>query len=152
MGTMKILVDADSCPPQIREIVARAAARLRVQAVFVANRRIPFPGNDYVSGVIVPAGEGRADRSIREKTDPGDLVVTRDIPLAALLVEAGAVVINDRGTVYTAENVRERLSLRDFSLELIKSGVQVERKDRFGRKEVQAFAAAFDRELTKALR
>jgi uncharacterized protein YaiI (UPF0178 family) len=149
---MKILVDADSCPPQVREIVARAAARVRVPAVYIANRRIPFPGNDFVTGIVVPAGQGAADRSILEKTEPGDLVVTRDIPLAKLLVDAGAVVINDRGTVYTRENVGERLSLRDFSLDLIRSGIPVEQKDRYGGREVRSFAAAFDRELTRAVR
>jgi uncharacterized protein YaiI (UPF0178 family) len=97
----------------------------------------------------VQTGEGRADAYIKEQVGPQDLVITRDIPLAAELVELGLVVVNDRGDLYTRENVRERLSLRNFMKELREVGLYESPLKEFGKKEVKAFAATFDRILTQ---
>jgi uncharacterized protein YaiI (UPF0178 family) len=149
---MTVWVDADSCPSRVREIVTRAAARRGVAAIFVANRRIPLPKNKKVSSVVVPAGADSADAHISERAEPGDLVITRDIPLAAELVEKNVRVINDRGDVFTAENIRERLSVRNFMKDLRDSGLFESSSGGFGPREIRLFSDAFDRELTKMLK
>lgn len=148
---MKILVDADSCPQPVREIIARAAVKRGVKAVFAANRQIPLPEADLVEMVVVEKGEGVADRWIIDQAESGDLAVTRDIPLAAELVEKQIVVINDRGAHFTPENIRERLSIRNLMKDFREAGIMPEKESSFGRREIQQFAAAFDRELTRLL-
>jgi len=147
---VRVWVDADSCPRPVREIVARAAVRRRIETLFVANRPLPDAGGPSISFVEVGKGEGEADDYIIAQAAAVDLVVTRDIPLAAALVDRGLRVLNDRGELYTAENVGERLSVRDFMYELRSSGLSPERTGRFGGREAKAFADAFDRELARA--
>ncbi len=149
---MTVWVDADSCPQRVREIVIRAAARRGVPAVFVANRRIPLPKNGRVSAVVVPKGDDSADLHITDRAAPGDLVITRDIPLAAQLVEKNVRVINDRGDVFTAENIRERLSVRNFMKDLRDAGLYESPSGGFGPREIRLFSDAFDRELTRILK
>lgn len=149
---MTVWVDADSCPRQVRDIVVRAAKRTGVRAVFVANKKIPGIEGSGAEFVLCSAGADAADDRIVEEAAPGDLAVTRDIPLAARLVDARVPVVNDRGILYTAENVRERLSVRNFMMELNMSGIAPERINSYGPKEVKAFADGFDRELSRLLR
>jgi len=147
-----IWVDADSCPLRVRDIIGRAADRTGVTAVFVANRKIPLPPSTHVRMVVVEAVEGSADAYIVAHATRGDLAVTRDIPHAADLVERGVVALNDRGTIYTAENIRERLSVRDFMHDLRASGVDAPERSRFGPKEIALFAQSFDKTLSARLR
>lgn len=146
---MTIYVDADSCPVKVREIVCRAAGRREIQSIFVAARTIPLPQSKYVSLVEVESGPDAADNEILARVGSKDMVITRDIPLAALLVERGVLVLNDRGDVYTSENIRPRLSERDFMAELRSMGLESMKDRSYGQKELQAFASAFDRELTR---
>ena len=141
---MRILVDADSMNVRIRQIIAKAATRVGIDAHFVSNSPVPLPGGN-VSSAIVPDAD---DELVRVAT-ADDIAVTRDVPLAARLVEIGTVVLNDRGDRWTAENVRERLSYRDFAKELRDSGVMTERGRSFGPREIQGFANALDRELVR---
>ena len=99
---MKIFVDADACPAAVKEIVVRAAQRLAVTAIFVANKTIRLPASRHVSTVRVAMGLDVADGYIAKAAEAGDLAITADIPLAAALVARGAVVLDPRGTVYTA--------------------------------------------------
>ncbi len=149
---MKILVDADACPGPVKEIVIRAAERLAVSAIFVANKNIRLQPSRHVSSVRVAMGLDVADGYIARSASAGDLAITADIPLAAALVARGAVVLDLRGTVYTQENVGEALALRNFHQELRESGVETGGPGEFGAKQARAFAGAFDRELSKALR
>jgi uncharacterized protein len=151
---MKIWVDADSCPVRIREIICKASLKRNIPAVFVANREIPLPEYNpekpgTIERVVVSAGEGAADKYILENGQSGDLFITRDIPLAAELVEKGHKALNDRGVLYTEENVRERLSMRNFMTEMRQSGIQLEFHGKIGKKEIYDFSNAFDRELQK---
>ncbi|GAB4363861.1 MAG: DUF188 domain-containing protein [Spirochaetales bacterium] len=146
---MRVFIDADSCPVRVREIVCNAAKKRNFLAIFTANRPIPLPKNRNVRFIQVEKGEGTADAFIKEHVGAGDLVITRDIPLAAELVEQGPLVINDRGELYTRENVRERLSIRNFMKDLRDVGLYASPMGGFGRKEVKAFAATFDRILTR---
>ena len=149
---MRIFVDADACPAAIKEIVVRAAQRLAVSAIFVANKNIRLPPSPHVSTVRVAMGLDVADGYIAKSAEAGDLAITADIPLAAALVARGAVALDPRGTVYTAENVGEALALRNFHHELRDSGVVTGGPSGLGPKQARQFAAAFDRELSKALR
>jgi len=158
---MQILVDADSCPRQAREMALRFSHRLKIKIIFAANRRIPLiPDNGLIpeSGVIpesgaqmeiCPPGEGAADDRIVALARSGDLAITRDLPLAERLVEAGVAVIDDRGRVFTAENIRERRSVRDFVVNLAENGMDTERIASYGKKELNAFANSLDRELSR---
>jgi uncharacterized protein YaiI (UPF0178 family) len=150
---LKIWVDADAAPKDVKEIVFRAAQRLGISAVFVANRRISLPlDNAHVSAVWVQGGADIADRHILEHAEQGDIVVTADIPLAAELVAKAAVVLDPRGEVLDAENVRERLSFRDFMESLRGSGVETGGSAPWTPRDKQAFAAALDRLLAKSRR
>jgi uncharacterized protein YaiI (UPF0178 family) len=146
---VKIFVDADSCPKPARELVLRFSARTKIRAVFAANRPIPGIAGETVAMEICPPGEGAADNRIAELARSGDLAVTRDIPLAERLVKAGILVLDDRGRIYTAENIRERRSLRDFMVGLAENGLGAERISGYGKKELKAFAGSLDRELTR---
>jgi uncharacterized protein YaiI (UPF0178 family) len=149
---MRILVDADACPAAVKDIVVRAAQRLAVSAIFVANKTIRLAPSRHVSTVRVAMGLDVADGYIAKSAEAGDLAITADIPLAAALVARGAVVLDPRGTVYTAENVGEALALRNFHHELREGSVVMDGPSGFGPKQARQFAAAFDRELSKGMR
>ncbi|MDR2418652.1 MAG: DUF188 domain-containing protein [Treponema sp.] len=148
---MRIFVDADSCPRLTRLAVLRASARTGIQAVFVANRPIPGISSPTTLMELCPPGEGAADDRIVELARAGDLVITRDIPLAQRLVKASVMVMDDRGQEYTPENIRERLSLRDFMVGLAENGLGKDRVAQYGNKELKAFADSFDRILARML-
>lgn len=149
---MKIWIDADACPAAVKEIVIRAAERLRVEAVFVANKPITLPRSPLLRSVQVPKGLDVADTRIAADASKGDLAITQDVPLAAALVKKGVAVIDVRGEPVTEENVDERLSLRNFFQELRDGGVTTGGPSGFGPQDRQRFAASLDRELSRLLR
>ncbi|MGH7482089.1 MAG: YaiI/YqxD family protein [Longimicrobiales bacterium] len=149
---MRIWIDADAAPRDAKEIVFRASKRLRLETVLVANRRLQTPHHPFVSAVVVPGGPDVADAHIAEHADAGDVAITADIPLAAILVAKGVIVLDPRGERYTEENVGERLSVRDFMASLRGAGVDTAGARPYGQKEKQAFANALDRVLTAALK
>ena len=146
---LKIWVDADGCPRPVKEIVYRAAARLELETVLVANRPLATPKSMYVSSIVVSSGMDVADDWIAERVDVRDVVITADIPLAARIVERGATGISPHGEVYSEANVRERLSVRDFMHELREMGVQTGGPPPFSNRDKQNFANALDRILTR---
>ncbi len=149
---MEILVDADSCPRRLRTIIRKAAQRTHTRAVFVSDRKLSDAKGHSVENILVAHGSGDVDDFIAENVSAGDLVFTHDVPLAARVVERGAVAIDDRGNVYNKENIRERLSIRDAMMELREAGVTPAGGNTLGEREVRLFAGAFDRELTKLQR
>ena len=149
---MTIWVDADSCPIRVRQIIVKASFRLSLPAVFVANRDIPVPYHEFVSSIVTSTCEQSADTYIIAKAKPCDLVVTRDIPLATQLVEKGIAVINDRGTEFEKDSIRERLSIRNFMYEAQLFGIANEKVGQFGKKDVKKFSATFDKVLTRLIR
>ncbi len=150
---MQIWIDADAAPRDVKDLVFRAAKRLQVPAILVANQRLqPPPGNPMVSAVWVDGGPDVADQHIAAEAQAGDLVVTQDIPLAALLVPKGVAVLDPRGDEHTAETIRERLSIRDFMEQARTAGVVTGGPPPFDARAKQAFAAALDRVLTRLLR
>ncbi len=150
---MKLWLDADATPRDVKEICFRASDRHALQTVLVANQRLQLPvGYTHLSAVRVEGGPDVADRYIAEHAESGDVAVTADIPLAALLVPMGVVVIDPRGQEYTAESIGERLSVRNFMEGLRGAGVETGGHSPYGPREKQAFANALDRALIRALR
>lgn len=150
---MKIWVDADAAPREVKELVFRAAKRLQVETILVANQRLQPPaGNPLVTAVRVDGGPDIADQYIAEHAELGDLVVTQDIPLAALLVPRQIVVLDPRGEEHTAETIGERLSIRDFMDRVRLAGGVTGGPPPFDARARQAFAGALDRALTRLLR
>ena len=149
---MRLFVDCDSCPSQVREIIVKAAERTKCQSFFVANHKIPHGTNAFTHDIIVEEGKDKADDYIVEHATERDIAVTRDILLAERLVNNKVAVVNDRGNLYTAENIRERVSLRNYMLELAQNGLKTEESGTFGKKELYLFANAFDALITKKLK
>jgi uncharacterized protein YaiI (UPF0178 family) len=146
---MKILVDADSCPRDARELTLRCSRRRGIQVVFAANRPIPGISGENIVMEICPPGENAADDRLVELAAPGDLAVSRDLALAKRLLEKNAVVIDDRGRLFTLDNINELLSLRNFTVALAENGLGTERTANYGKKELKAFADSLDRQITK---
>ena len=153
---MKVWIDADAAPREVKEIVFKTAKRLSVETVLVANQWLTAPpGNPFVTVVRVNGGMDVADRHIAETAEPGDLAVTADIPLAARLIEKQVLVIDPRGEEYTEENIGDRLAVRDLMDGLRGTGMldQPAGGPRpYSPKDRQAFSATLDRVLTRALR
>jgi uncharacterized protein len=148
---MRIYVDADGFPRAAKDILIRAVLRWRVPVVFAANKPIRHEPSELISSLIVPEGPDIADDRIAELAAPGDLVVTADIPLADRVVAKGAFALNPRGKLYTKENIKDRLAMRDLLSELRDGGLMTGGPRFFGRKERQAFADQLDRFLIKSL-
>jgi uncharacterized protein YaiI (UPF0178 family) len=150
---MKIWIDADAAPRDVKEIVFRAARRLEIEAVLVANQWISTPiNNPWIRAVRVAGGPDVADHHIAEHAEAGDVAVTADVPLAARLVEKRVIVIDVRGQEYSEENVGERLAVRDFMDGLRGAGIETSGPRPYNPKDKATFAAALDRALTRAAR
>lgn len=147
MNATQIWVDADACPKVIREILYRAADRLHIQVTLVANQRLQVPRSRHIRSIQVAAGFDVADNHIAQHAQPGDLVITADIPLAAEVVAKGCQALNPRGDLYTADNVRQHLNMRDFMDNLRSSGIDTGGPSSFSQVERQAFANQLDRLL-----
>lgn len=149
---MKIWIDADGCPRDVKEVVLKASERRKVAVVLVANRDLKIPSSPLVTKLVVAHGVDVADERIVELVAAEDLVITGDVPLAAAVVAKGAVALGPRGELYTEENVRERLSVRDMMQELRSTGVLHGGPRGYSDVDKRRFADAFDRTLTQRLR
>lgn len=146
---MTIWVDADACPNVIKEVLYRAATRVALPLVLVANQPLRIPPSPLISTIQVPAGFDVADNEIVRRLQVGDLVITADIPLAAEVIEKGGHALNPRGELYTTDNIKQRLSMRNFMEELRGSGVETGGPATLGKNDRQAFANALDRFLAR---
>lgn len=151
MGSMTIWVDADACPNAIKEILFRAAGRVGVPLTLVANQPVKVPGSRYIRSIQVGAGFDVADNHIVQQAKEGDLVITADIPLAAEVIANGCLALSPRGELYTTENIRQRLNMRDFLDTMRSSGIDTGGPASFSRADRQAFANQLDRLLTKRI-
>jgi uncharacterized protein YaiI (UPF0178 family) len=141
---MKIWVDADACPKKIKEILFRAAIRTKIKLVLVSNHAISTPPSPFISKIQVIAGFDVADNKIIHNSEPGDLIITADIPLADAVINKHGMALNPRGEFYSKENIKERLSLRNFSADLRSSGVKTGGPIALTKNEIQRFANALD--------
>lgn len=149
MSLKQIWVDADACPKAIKEILYRAADRVSVQVILVANQPLQVPRSRHIRTIQVPGGFDVADNHIVQQLEEGDLVITADIPLAAEVISKGGLALNPRGELYTKENIRERLNMRDFMDTLRSSGVDTGGPASFSQTDRQAFANSLDRLLAR---
>lgn len=150
---LKVWIDADAAPREVKEVIFRAARRLKVETILVANQTMAQPNNaPTVSTVTVPHGANVADQYIAEHASSGDIVITADIPLASQLVEKQVAVIDPRGDEYHADNIASRLSMRDFMDDLRGAGSITGGSRPYNALDKKAFSATFDRLLTKSLR
>ncbi|MFI3309431.1 YaiI/YqxD family protein [Ewingella allii] len=147
---MQIWVDADACPNVIKEVLFRAAERTGMMVTLVANQIIRTPPSKFIRTLRVEAGFDVADNEIVKRTEPGDLVITADIPLAAEVIEKGGVALNPRGERYTNETIKERLNMRDFMDTMRASGVQTGGPPALNQRDRQQFANELDKWLQKA--
>lgn len=144
---MFIWVDADACPKVIKEVLYRAADREKVQITFVANQRLTVPPSAFLRTLQVSAGFDVADNEIVRRAQLGDLVITADIPLAAEVMEKGAIALNPRGERYSEATIRERLTIRDFMDTMRASGVQTGGPASLSQRDRQQFANELDKWL-----
>ncbi len=142
---MTIWVDADACPNVIKDILYRAAERMQMPLILVANQSLRVPASRFIRTLRVPAGFDVADNEIVRQCSAGDLVITADIPLAAEVIEKGAAALNPRGERYTVATIRERLMMRDFMDTLRASGIQTGGPDSLSPRDRQHFAAELDK-------
>ena len=142
---MTIWVDADACPVAIKEILYRAANRVEMPLVLIANQMLRVPASPWIKALQVPTGFDVADQRIVQEVLPGDLVITADIPLAAEVIAKGAIVIEPRGELMTAGNIQERLTMRNFMEGLRASGVETGGAKPLSAADRQAFANQLDR-------
>jgi len=148
---MQIWVDADACPGPVKEILFRSADRRSVQLTLVANHGMRIPKSPNIRLLQVEQGFDVADKFIAARVEPGDLVITADIPLAAEVVDNGGVALNPRGMLYDRENIREHLARRDFMEELRSTGQISGGPAALGKSDIQTFANSLDRYLTRVL-
>jgi uncharacterized protein YaiI (UPF0178 family) len=146
---MQIWVDADACPNEIKEILFRAANRMRIPLTLVANRLLRTPRSPYLKAIRVPRGFDKADRRIIQLMQPGDLVVTADVPLAADVVQNGGRALDPRGKLFTEENVQECLAMRDLADQLRSEGLDLGGPAPLGQSDRQAFGNRLDQILSR---
>lgn len=145
MDSKQIWVDADACPRVIKEILFRAADRAAVQVTLVANQSIQTPRSLHIRSVQVASGFDVADNYIVQQANAGDLVITADIPLASEVIDKGCLALNPRGELYTEDNIRQRLNMRDFMDTMRSSGIDTGGPPAFSQSDRMAFANQLDR-------
>ncbi|MEN8177679.1 MAG: YaiI/YqxD family protein [Pseudomonadota bacterium] len=146
---MQIWVDADACPNVIKEILFRAADRTQTPVILVANQPLRTPASKFITSIQVPGGFDVADNEIVRRLQQDDLVITADIPLAAEVIEKGGHAINPRGERYSKDNIKQRLTMRDFMDQLRGSGIDTGGPPALDQSDRQAFANQLDRFLAQ---
>ncbi|MDA8093320.1 MAG: YaiI/YqxD family protein [Betaproteobacteria bacterium] len=141
---MKIWVDADACPGVIKDILYRAADRAQVHLTLIANQMLRVPPSPWIRAIQVPSGFDVADQRIAQEAEAGDLVITADVPLAAQVIAKGAHVLDPRGELLDADNIQERLTMRNFMEGLRGSGVETGGPAAFSAADRRAFANRLD--------
>jgi len=145
---MKIWIDADACPVAIKEILFRAAERTGIHLTLIANQRIAVPRSRLIKSIQVASGYDAADNEIVKNSSPGDLVITSDIPLAAEIIEKQAIALSPRGELYTADNIKNRLTMRDFMDSLRSSGIDTGGPPPLNQGDRKTFADQLDKLLS----
>ncbi len=145
-------VDADACPGAIKDLLFRVAIRLKIETTLVANQGITIPKSELIKRITVPDGPDIADNLIVEKMEPGDVVITGDIPLASRVVEKGGIAIGTRGELFDDASVHGRLATRNLMEQFRSAGVDTSGPKPQSQKDVQTFANQLDRTLTKMVR
>lgn len=149
---MKIWVDADACPVVLREILFKAAERVKVPLIMVANQPIKVPKSEWISAIQVLSGFDVADDEIVKRVEASDLVITSDIPLASEVIDKGGLALNSRGELYTLDTIKARLNIRDFMDTMRSSGVHTGGPPALNQQDRREFSNQLDRILTRYMR
>ena len=152
MSRLKIWVDADACPVAIKEVLFRTADRLKLTTTLVANQSIGIPKSEFIHRITVHDGADIADNRIVESMQPGDVVVTGDIPLAARVVAGDGIAIGTRGELYDDASIHARLATRNLMEQMRAAGMETSGPKPFNQKDIQSFANQLDRLLTKLMK
>lgn len=147
---MTLWIDADACPVKIKEILYKVAMKRQVHVTFVANQYLNLPKSPFLKMMRVDKGFDEADQRIVDLAQPGDLVVTSDIPLAADVVDKGVAALSPRGEAFTADNVKQKLCFRNTSESMRESGIQTSNAPPLHPRDIQQFANALDRFLAQS--
>jgi hypothetical protein len=147
---MRIWVDADACPVVIKEILFRAAKRTGTQLTLVANQPVQVPASEFIRTIQVGSGFDVADNEIVKRLAPGDLVITADIPLADEVIQKGGHALNPRGELYSRDNIKARLNMRDFMDTMRASGINTGGPPAISQRDRQDFANSLDRFLARS--
>lgn len=150
--TMTIWIDADACPLPAKEILFKAAERTKTQLILIANQYINIPPSRFIKMIQVPSGFDVADDEIVKRVQQDDLVITSDIPLASEVIDKGALALNPRGELYTSQNIKQILNMRDFMDTMRSSGINSSGQAKYGDKDKQQFANQLDQWLAKAVK
>jgi len=145
MNKARIWVDADACPRVIKDMLYRVADRAAIEVILVANQALTVPRSPHIRSIQVASGFDVADNHIVQQSKRGDLVITADIPLAAEVIEKGCLALNPRGELYTPENIRQRLNMRDFMDTMRGSGLETGGPPPLSQADRMAFANQLDR-------
>lgn len=146
---MTIYIDGDACPKPIKAILFKAANRTKTKLILVANQFVTIPKSPFIQFKLVSSGFDIADNYIVEVVAKSDLVITADIPLADRVIDKGAIALNPRGNLYTKENIKLRLGMRDLMDELRGSGMQIGGPKLLDKRDIGQFANALDQYLAK---
>jgi len=146
---VKIWIDGDACPNAIKDILFRAAERTGISLTLVANHTVKVPPSPHISFLRVASGFDVADNEIVKRLDPGDLVITGDIPLAAEIIENQGQALNPRGELYTSDNIKARLTMRDLMESLRSSGIESGGQVPLNHSDRKAFADQLDKIITR---
>jgi len=146
---MKIWVDADACPVVIKEIIFKAADRAKIITTLVANHHLRIPPSKYIQFLQVSSGFDIADDEIVKRVNEGDVVITSDIPLADEVIDKSAIALSPRGELFTKDNIKSRLNIRDFMDTMRASGVQTGGPPAMSQSDRQTFANHLDRIITR---
>ena len=146
---MKLYIDGDAFPNLLKPIIVRAIQRLELQTFVVANKRIYLGESKHISYIVVGAGPDEADNRIVEMVEEGDLVITADIPLADHVITKKAHAIDHRGGIFTTENIKQYLTMRNFMQEIRDCGEQTKGPAPLNKKDAHEFANRLDRFLTR---
>lgn len=148
---MQIWMDGDACPKLIKEILFRTATRTKIMLIVVSNHLVPIPASPFIKRTQVGAGFDMADKQIVDSLQPGDLVITADIPLADEVVQKGGLALNPRGEFYTHNNIKQHLGMRNFNESVRGSGMMTGGPAKLGPKETQRFANNLDKFIRQHL-
>ena len=149
---MKLLVDADACPGPVKAILYKTSERLNLKVILVANQNMRIPKSNLIELIIVSPGFNEADNHIVEITEPGDLIITSDIPLAERIIRKHGLVLTPRGKILNEENIGERIALRNLMEELRSGGIDSGGPSSFSQKDKQEFSRQLDKLLTRQLK
>lgn len=149
LASPQIWVDADACPVVIKEILFRAAVRTKMRVTFVANQLIQTPSSHFITSIQVPKGFDVADNEIVKRSQTGDLVITSDIPLADEVIRKNCLALSPRGELFSKENIKAKLNMRDFMETMRSSGLQTGGPPSFSNSDKQAFSNQLDKWLAK---